>query len=63
MFSVNPEGKEDQTVRLGAILVAVVEAAGATLDNLLLRDGDDVGGDVVELRTVSGMIRMSEMMH
>lgn len=58
MFSVNPEGKEDQNVRLRAVLVAVVEAAGATLDNLLLRDGDDVGGDVVELRTVSGMMRI-----
>jgi hypothetical protein len=28
---------------------AVVEAAGTALDDLLLRDGNDVGGDAVEL--------------
>ena len=57
MFSVNAEGKEDQTAHLRAVLVAVVETAGTALDNLLLGDGDDVGGDVVELCHVSGMIR------
>lgn len=31
---------------------AVVEAAGTALDNLLLRDGNDVGGDAVELLKV-----------
>lgn len=60
MFSVNPEGKEDRTARLRAVLVAVVEAAGTTLDNLLLGDGDDVCGDVVELHIVSDMLKRSE---
>jgi len=31
---------------------AVVEAAGTALDDLLLRDGNDVGGDAVELSHV-----------
>jgi hypothetical protein len=36
---------------------AVVEAAGATLDDLLLGDGNDVGGDAVKL---SQMLEMLE---
>jgi hypothetical protein len=48
---MNREGNEDRFARLRAG-VAVVEAAGA-LDDLLLGDGDDVGGDGVELCGVS----------
>lgn len=51
MFSVNRERDEDRIAHLRAR--RTVEAAGATLDNLLLGDGDDVGGDVVELLFVS----------
>ena len=45
---MNREGNRDRIARLRAGR-AVVEAAGA-LDDLLLGDGDDVGGDVVELK-------------
>lgn len=47
---MNREGNRDRIARLRAG-VAVVEAAGA-LDNLLLGDGNDVGGDGVELSCV-----------
>lgn len=53
MFSVNREVEEERIARLRAVLVAVVEAARATLDHLLLRDGDDVGGNVVKLLNIS----------
>jgi hypothetical protein len=51
MFSVNREGKKDDRIAHSYLRagVAVVEAAGTTLDNLLLGDGNDVGGDAVEL--------------
>jgi hypothetical protein len=46
------EKKEDRRSHSSASLGtggAVVEAAGTALDGLLLRDGDDVGGNAVEL--------------
>jgi hypothetical protein len=54
---MNREGNRDRIARLRAGR-AVVEAAG-TLDNLLLGNGNDVGGDGVELcyvRKVSDLI-------
>jgi hypothetical protein len=47
MFSINREGNEDGRAHLSARWT-VVEATWA-LDHLLLRDGDDVGGNRVEL--------------
>jgi hypothetical protein len=44
---MNREGNRNRVAHLSAG-GAVVEAAGA-LDNLLLRDSNDVGGDGVEL--------------
>jgi hypothetical protein len=48
---MNREGNRDRIARLRAG-VAVVEATGA-LDNLLLGNSNDVGGDRVELCHVS----------
>lgn len=60
IFSVN-RGRKDRVVHLGAVL-AVAKSAGTALDNLLLRDGDDVGGDVVELGTVLAGLSKSDIM-
>lgn len=53
IFSVNREGRKKDDGRIARshclrAAGAVVEATRA-LDNLLLGDGDDVGGDAVEL--------------
>ena len=63
MFSMNREGRKkgDRIAHSLSYLRAagtVVEAAGTALDNLLLRDCNDVGGDAVELFHVLASNRM-----
>jgi hypothetical protein len=56
---MNREGNRDRIARLRAG-VAVVEATGA-LDNLLLGNGNDVGGDRVELCHVSECVHEGDL--